>query len=232
MKIFILGGGCSGVQYAQRLLSAQRAKKINFDRIVIVDRKSACKAKKFLKAGSADFIRSDWVRFLSEYIKKSSSKTKDFIVPSHAAPHLLGMAFLDLMKKEKRKIWVKMNDPKRAVGTPFEKRLRKGVFALSMATWICPSDCIEPPSCPHLKKKRKWDLERILKKWAANGLNLFVFPARHYACGVSAVPVRKITGAWNGVKKMISKKENHAIAVATVSACHGIISLFEVRSLP
>lgn len=234
MNIIILGGGCSGSQYARRLLFAREKKKINFDRLVIIDRKSGCRAKKLFKDKSVDFIKCDWVRFLSSYIEKTPAKTKDLIVPSHAAPHLLGMTFLDRMKKEKKKILIKMKDPKKTVGTPFEKKLKKGVIAVSMATWICPSDCIEPLKCPHMRKKRNWDLERILKKWAEkNGrMKLFVFPARHYACKVSAIPSKKIIDAWFALKKAIAGKSGHVVGVATSSACHGIISLFDVRSLP
>jgi hypothetical protein len=232
MNLIILGGGCSGSQYARRLLLARKQRKINFDRLIIVDRRSTCKTKKLFKHRSVDFIKSDWVRFLSRYIEKTPAKTKDLIVPSHAAPHLLGMAFFNLIKKGRNKLSVKMKDPEKMVNTPFERRLKKGVIAVSMAEWRCPLSCIEPPKCPHLKKKRNWDLEKILRKWAGKRekIKLFIFPARHYANTVSAIPAKKVASSWNRMKKIISKKGNHVIGAATSSACHGIISLFDVAA--
>ena len=116
------------------------------------------------------------------------------------------------------------------IGTPFEKELEKGVVAVSMATWNCPANCTEPGKCPHIHAPRDWDLEIMLRDWAKKaGLDeFFVFPARHFAYAVSAIPAKTVIDAWHSLRKRLAKPGEYLVGVATSSACHGIISTFKV----
>ena len=185
---------------------------------------------------------SDWTQFLINYIKNSPPKTSDMIVPSHAAPHLLGQTFLELIKSphspllqrgvrgDFQSVKVEMAEISHPVGTPFEQKLVRGVVAVSMATWKCPANCVEPCTCPHLHKPREWNLEELLKKWARKyDVDAFhVFPAHHFAYAVSAIPVQKIIDAWMSLKPLLKRQGTYLIGIATTSACHGIVSLMKV----
>lgn len=188
---------------------------------------------------------SDWTDFLTDYIANTPKDTPDLIVPSHTAPHILGRTFLTLIlrasgasrevegssrlrsnNKEDLEA-VSMFDIQTKIGTPFEKKLEKGVIAVSMATWRCPANCTEPAICPHTHAPRHWDLENLLKNWAkANGIdNFYVFPAHHFAFAVSAIPAQTVIDAWRSLQNLLQKKGDYIIGVATASACHGIVSI-------
>lgn len=231
MDIYILGGGSEGTQYARWLMLARERGKIDFRELVIVDKNENCK----IKNSEVRIQNADWIDFLVHHIESSKADADDLIVPSHAAPHLLGMTFARLASSSgTKKNDLQMVDIPAPVGAPFEKRLEKGVVAVSMATWNCPANCPEPAKCPHIHAPRDWDLEIMLRDWAKKaGLDeFFVFPARHFAFAVSGIPSRTIIDSWRLLKKRLSTPGSYLIGVSTASACHGIISLFNVTVRP
>jgi len=237
MKIIILGGGCRGTQYTRWLLLARARGKISVEHFEVIDRNTNCKVANEIDDKSVRIINSDWVKFLSLYIEKSPKNTPDLLVPSHTAPHIFGQTFFELMKsyfKNSLRLCVSVADFLSPVGTPFEKKLEKGVVAVSMANWKCPANCTEPLTCPHFHTKRNWDLEVILKQWAkASAFDAFhVFPARHFAYAVSAIPAKTIVKAWSSIKHLLQKSGRYTIGIATCSACHGIVTIFEIISQP
>jgi hypothetical protein len=239
MNIYILGGGCFGAQYARWLAAGRERGKVSFDRLVIVDKDPDCAAASKIKEPFVHIETSDWVDFLKNYTEQTPRTTKDLIVPSHAAPHLLGKTFFDLIKSQlplplRERVGVRGIDISTPIGAPFEKRLEKGLIAVSMATWNCPANCPEPGKCPHIHAPRDWDLELMLRDWAKKaGLDeFFVFPARHFAFAVSGIPSRIIIDSWQILKTRLSTPGNYLVGVSTASACHGIISLFNVTVKP
>jgi len=253
MNIYILGGGCFGTQYARWLLTAREREKIDFENLIIVDRDSKCVASKLSlrpllslrpraseasRGGSNPSIEiSDWTDFLVDYIENAEADTRNLIVPSHAAPHLLGKAFVALISSLRPRASeasregssLLMIDIPAPIGTPFEKSLEKGVIAVSMATWNCPANCPEPGKCPHIHAPRDWDLEVSLRNWAEKVKldEFYVFPARHFAYAVSAIPAQTVIEAWRSMQNRLQKKGEYMIGIATSSACHGIVSIFK-----
>lgn len=231
MNIYILGGGCFGTQYARWLLTARERGKIAFDRLVVVDKDADCKVTKEVRGQKTEvrIQNSEWVEFLVDHIENAPAETPDLIVPSHAAPHVLGKVFLKLASSFTGRIPQLVDIPYK-VGTPFEKRLEKGVVAVSQATWNCPANCPEPSKCPHIRAPRGWDLEMTLRSWAERTKlsEFFVFPARHFAFAVSAIPARTMVEAWRALQATLAKPGEHTVGVATSSACHGILSVFKV----
>jgi hypothetical protein len=255
MNIIILGGGCYGLQYTRRLMLAHARGKISVGNVEVVDRNPNCRvAREGLVCHSEQkaknpaatnektiqVVASEWVPFLVKYINNVPLITDDLIVPSHAAPHILGHAFLELIKSSHSPLWkrgvggdfhsVELADIPHPIGTPFERKLEKGVVAASMATWKCPANCPEPLTCPHFHTKRSWDLEEMLKKWSEkSGFDAFyVFPAHHFAYAVSTIPANNIINAWLSLKQMLKKPGSYTVGIATSSACHAIVSTFRI----
>lgn len=239
MNIYILGGGCFGTQYARWLLTARERGKINFRELIVVDKDEDCKVKVEVKVKEPN-IRleiSNWTDFLVDYIENAEADTRNLIVPSHAAPHLLGKAFVALISSLRPRASeasregssLLMIDIPAPIGTPFEKSLEKGVIAVSMATWNCPANCPEPGKCPHIHAPRDWDLEVSLRNWAEKVKldEFYVFPARHFAYAVSAIPAQAVIEAWRSMQNRLQKKGEYMIGIATSSACHGIVSIFK-----
>ncbi len=234
MNIYILGGGCYGLQYARWLLAARARRKIDFEHLIVVDRDSNCAVSAKIKDPLVRLVAFDWIYFLTDYAGRLPARTDDLVVPSHAAPHVLGMVFLELIKSQDgkgRRVSVETADTRVPVGTPYEWKREKGITAVSMATWNCPANCPEPGKCPHIHAPRDWDLEMTLRSWAETVKldDFFVFPARHYAFAVSAIPMQSIIDAWRTLQTRLQTAGEYMIGVATSSACHGILSIFRVK---
>lgn len=234
MNIYILGGGCYGLQYTRWLLAAHKREKIDFERLIVIDRDSNCSVAAKIKDPLVRLVAFDWIYFLSDYAARSPALTQDLIVPSHAAPHVLGKVFYELIKSQDeggRHVSIETAETEGRVGTAYEWKRERGIIAVSQATWNCPANCPEPGKCPHIHAPRDWDLELALRRWAETVKldDFFVFPARHYAFAVSAIPMQAVIDAWRSLQNRLQNPGEYLIGVATSSACHGIVSVFKVK---
>ena len=115
---------------------------------------------------------------------------------------------------------------------PFARALPSGNRALSFATWICPVNCIEPPTCPAIRGPLDWEMEREVLEGMSSELaggkvqSLHVLSCLHEAFGVGTIPMADVA------REALSLRSAAATArtatapryavIATVSTCHGL----------
>jgi hypothetical protein len=229
MDFLIIGGGCYGSFYTRQLLRG--AARIGFSKIHIVDKDKNCQAaREYPPSDKLLFHFEDWKAFLSDYFseqlkkKQKGYEVSDHYVPPTFAPHILLELFLEKAKEEFPDVVFTPKPFETTIGTPFERTLPAGTRALSFATWTCPASCIEPPTCPHTKGPKSWDMKEYL-----SGLGDFLFfQCRHYAMGVGTIPVAAIVDEYLKFRDIISKPGKRQVAMATVSSCHGLVGSVEV----
>lgn len=236
----IVGGGCFGSFYVRQLLRG--ADRIGFNTLHVVDRDPLCQAAREFPSVPEERLRfhvSDWKAFLLPYFENAVSAfeagevSKDHYVPPTFAPHILLEIFMEMARRENPHLIFERQPYSEAVGTPVDMPLPAGTRALSFATWTCPAACIEPAVCPHTRGPKDWDMkEYLLGRIQGSPLRLdgiHVFPCRHYAMGVGTIPVDRIVREYIQFREVARVPGTHRLAMATVSSCHGLLGLVEVR---
>ena len=156
--LVVIGGGEVGERYVRQLLRALAARRLEADRIVVVDRDPRCAARAHRDA-RLRFDVADWSEWLDANLEGCGPGAH--VVPYHWAPHL----FLDWLRRQLARAGASERKggawPLR--GTPYEGTTGAGDRALSYATWPCPPMCIEPALCPHTRGPRDWSLAADLE---------------------------------------------------------------------
>jgi hypothetical protein len=233
LNFIIVGGGCFGTFYVRQLLRG--ADRLGLHAVHIVDKDPECRAARefaSLNDPRLQFHISDWTDFLIGYFQEALARyergeeVRDHYVPPTFAPHILLEIFLEIAGREDSSLVFDKKPFKETVGTPVDIALPAGTRALSFATWTCPAACIEPPTCPHTRGAKDWDMkEYLLGKFDS----IHIFQCRHYAMGVGTIPVVKILEEYVKFREVVSVPGTHLAAMATVSSCHGLIGLVEAR---
>lgn len=229
----VLGGGCFGSFYVRQLLRG--ADRIGVGTIHVVDHDADCRVHRdFGKNLRLEYHTQDWKAFLLPYFEKCLTRYEkgevfnDHYIPPTFAPHILMELFLEKAGREFPLIRFENKPFEEAVGTPVDMRLPAGTRALSFATWTCPASCIEPPTCPHTRGPKDWDMKGYLLA-RTQGLPLQVFQCRHFAMGVGTIPMREIVEEYVKFRGRIREPGIHEVAMASVSSCHGLIGKVEIR---
>ena len=223
-RFIVVSGGEAGAFYVRQLRRAVAARKLDIDRIVVIDRDPACRAA----AESAGDPRvrietAEWADWLAAHLGEAG--TEDHFVPYHWAPHLL-LGWLESELSRSGAI-TKRGGDLAARGLPFESTTSAGDRALSYASWICPPTCIEPAVCPHTKGPKDWSLAADLEAPASDGATPVVFRCVHLVYGVGTIPVGDILAARDRLCAP-SGAEGHSCLVATSSHCHALATRLEV----
>lgn len=227
----VVGGGCFGSQYVRWLLKARAQGSVEFDRIRAIDRDSHCK---LVRKGPADpdleVVAADWIDYAAELLRRPAGETAaDHWVPSPLSPHILFLAMLRAARAEGYRL---IPAPFREhPPTPVRFELPNGNLAISFAEWTCPVNCIEPEICPATKGPRDWDMKPALARHFGGReeeLSAQVLQCQHLVHGVGTIPFGEIAA---GYARLLAdlKRGLSRVAVATVSSCHGIIGLAELR---
>ncbi len=237
--MIVLGGGCYGLLHVTHLLKARDRGRIAFDRIVVVDRDATHRVAQTLGM-HADivYVQSTWETYLIRTIRSDTVHPEDEIVPPCIGPHLA----LHWLEARLREIpgWTVTRIPwdGTRLGIPFERSLNTGMHAVSYALWRCPATCIEPPVCPAIRAPKNWDVGTFLARhwpaWTVSGRAVdtaVLFVSRHRAWGVATIPVRTFLDALHRVRTRLAASDSSVlrVLVATVSSCHGLLGLLEVR---
>lgn len=233
----VLGGGCFGTFYVRQLLRG--AGRLGVGVVHVVDKDSECRVRRdFGPDPRLTYHVQDWKDFLFPYFDRALARHErgepvdDRYIPPTFAPHILMELFLDRASRDVASIRFEKKPFENSVGTPVDILLPAGTRALSFATWTCPASCIEPPTCPHTRGPKDWDMKEYLvgavHEPPLQGIeSLHVFQCRHYAMGVGTVAVREILEEYVRFRETIRKPGRHVAAMASVSSCHGLIGLVE-----
>ena len=170
----VIGGPAIHAGYIRRLFKAERAGKLAFDRIRVIDRDASCPVASLVDSRVSLEVAS-WSDWLGENLGRCDPA--DHLVPYHWAPHLL----LDWLAGDLAPRGLSLtrtpdltSPPARP---PVSRETKAGDLALSYAEWLCPPACIEPALCPHTRGPKSWSLATDL----AAAPKSYVFPCLHLA---------------------------------------------------
>ena len=232
-EYIVIGGGEWGCHHAGLLLRAMRNGRLAPATVHAVDRDPACAvAERFAGEELFRFTRMEWLPFLGEYLGSSPPGGAQ-VVPSPHAPHL----FLDWLESyilSRRPGAELRREPFEAeLSLPFQYAGADNNLYLSAAAWECPISCREPRVCPAIRARRSWDIGEIIRARAAGGgqrMTAIVWKSEYVAPGVAAVPVAHLLGGAGAV--LGDPLASGRAAVATVSSCHGVVSVLRYNLLP
>lgn len=241
--IIVVGGGCYGSYYVRQLGRAHTAGALTWAQIVVVDRDPSCAVAGQLASGelTTPAVRvecADWRAFFRDYLGSACGNPEataaDAIVPSPLMPHLMFEWVLSRAVTE----W-----PRRVIGVrplattpdmPWQRNGPDGTHYVSFAEWVCPVNCVEPTTCPKTRSARWWTMPAAVESYAttarATGEHLagpIIFHCTHRAYGVGMFDTATAVQA----DELIRTAPRHGpvdVLVATVSHCHGALSVVTI----
>jgi hypothetical protein len=234
----VIGGGCFGRFYARQLLRyADRGGPVA--RVVVVDRNPQCLVARDIKDHRLTVAVADWADHVATLLPDAMRRVAandpppDRLVPSPFASHVLLESMRRAAASEAVIAVPSEAEPVLAVlCPPFARALPSGNRALSFATWICPVNCIEPPTCPAIRGPLDWEMEREVREGMSPDLaggkvqSLHVLSCLHEAFGVGTIPMADVAREALALGRAAASAQTattprYAI-IATVSTCHGL----------
>lgn len=215
----IIGGGCYGTYYVRQLLAARDRGKIEWGRILVLDRDIDCPVAR-LGLEDVEVVQTRWEAWNPEPFRALLKHAQ--LVPAPIAPHVLKHWIENRLSGS----WI-VKDARwdRPVPQlPYAAVLDRGTLVLSHAPGMCPTNCIEPRKCPLTRNARDWEMSQTVKSLGAADLTQ-VFVCAHFAYGVGTIPFRDIFEAFDRFDVVDTAQ---TIAIATVSGCHGLIDLVTI----
>lgn len=233
MRYAICGGGCYGTFYLRQLDRARSRGGLQVDEIIVVDRDADCAAAAMIDTiDGARLEVADWSGWLAD-ADRDRFDDDDQWVPAPIAPHVL-------FERLGHRLHRALGDAPAAApwtGTvpdlPFADTIRDGTLVLSHAPGVCPTHCIEPRRCPLTGGDRDWEMRdtvRALIRNADAADDVAVHLCTHHAFGVGTI---RFGDVFDEHDRLVAAARAGAsrLAVATVSACHGILDLWHTRPL-
>jgi len=236
-EIVIVGGGCYGTFYSRQLVEARKRGKVEFRRLLVVDRNPACQAAPDLVGDrSRELVVQDWDEFFDEYLRRAAEPTSrraaepSVIVPSPLMPHLMYQWLLRRARERWPTRVVESRPLSEGPGTPYDVSSPDLVRYVSFADWICPTHCTEPSRCPVIRGPRTWEMREAIEELAIR-LRMpapILFECRHQVFAVGSFSVAEVVAGDRVVAEAGSRGEETDLLVGTVSACHGAINLLHL----
>jgi hypothetical protein len=234
--IVVVGGGCYGTFYASQLIRARERGAAAWERLLIVDRDTQCRAaRERLGSQGVELRVQDWGAFFDQYLGAATpADPPDAIVPSPLMPHLM---FEWLLRSAQRR-WPGREIVRRSAAlpgaTPYDVLHADGTRYLSFADWLCPVHCVEPATCPVIRGPRTWEMSEALaeltgrlgRRGPVAGPVLFV--CRHRTYGVGMFDVSEALAGDAAVAAAGAGGAEVDVVVGTISSCHGAVSLLHV----
>lgn len=239
--VAIIGGGCYGTFYARQLDAARRKGGLEIRRILIVDRDAGCRASHELDpAAGRELVVGDWSAFLRGFLdapRPDEGLPDDAIVPSPLMPHLMALWLRDVAVERWPARAISLATPDQPLGTPYDAVGPDGTRYVSFADWICPTHCVEPLTCPMIRAPRTWEMgdaladytRRLASRRRTAGPALFT--TRHHAYGVGMFGAGEIRASRDVMETAGNSGEPIDVVVATVSACHGAVSMLRLGAI-
>lgn len=235
-EVVVVGGGCYGSFYASQLLRARARGAVDWRRLLVVDRDAECRvAREIPGEAGVELVVDDWGAFFDRHLGAAATGgAPDAIVPSPLMPHLM----YEWLVRRARRRWPGRTIEPRPVplgpGTPYDLQAPDGTRYVSFADWLCPTHCIEPATCPVIRAPRTWEmgeaLQRLTGRLAAAHPTAgpVLFTCRHRVYGVGMFDVATVLEGDAVVAQAGAAAAPVDVLVATVSACHGAVSLLHL----
>lgn len=239
-EIIVVGGGCYGTFYAGQLAKAAERGKVVCERVTIVDRNPACRARTELgPGGRRRFVTAEWTAFFDERLGGTAGApdAPDAIVPSPLMPHLM---FEWLLRRARRRWPDRPVTPAPAdepLGTPYDVLAPDGVRYVSWADWMCPVHCIEPLVCPVIRAPRTWEMRDALEglvtrmRRARPAAGPVVLHCRHRVHGVGMFDVAEVQAGDAAIAAAGANGGPVDVVVGTVSSCHGAVGVVRLGTV-
>lgn len=231
--IVIIGGGCYGSYYLRQLRRASEHAALSYDRIVVVDRDTACAVAGDIAADFELHVH-EWRAWLDGFLA-GEAREGDAIVPSPLMPHLL----FEWLEQRARERWpernVSVRTPSAVNGVPWQREGKGSTRYVSFAEWICPVNCVEPRSCPHTRGARTWSMPAAIEAAVLAARDSVdpldgpaIFRCVHRAYGVGMIDVGEVLDA---EKLMVAAAARGRVnlLVGTMSHCHGALGILAVE---
>jgi hypothetical protein len=239
--VVIVGGGCYGSFYAGQLVRARRKGRVEYRRLLVVDRNPACRFADQPGPGpDRELVCRDWSGFFDDWLGSATLQPPDHppdaVVPSPLMPHLM----YDWLVRRARARWPGRPVERRALpvgpGTPYDVAAPDGTRYVSFADWLCPVHCIEPAVCPVIRGPRTWEMTDALERLTARLAGMrptegpVLFVCRHRVYGVGMFDAAAVLAGDELVARAGAAHPSVDILVGTISACHGAAGLLHLGS--
>lgn len=229
----VIGGGCFGSFYARQLLRYADRAGGPVARVVVVDRDPQCRVAREVRDPRVEVVLADWADYLASVLPAAVERAAagdpipDRLVPSPFASHILLEAMRRIAAPGARRASAEESrEIFDSIGTPFVRDLANGNFALSFATWVCPVNCIEPPTCPVLSQPLDWDMATAVANYVLGRgdrvRSFHILQCLHEAFGVGTIPMGHIARETLKLKRAAERGGAPYAVIATVSTCHGL----------
>ncbi|MBX6330895.1 MAG: hypothetical protein IRY91_03505 [Gemmatimonadaceae bacterium] len=248
--IIVVGGGCYGSYYVRQLGRAAAAGAIACKRLVVVDRDPECRVGRSLSGAPGgdpvsdalrpELVVQEWAPFFATYLDEAATRAEgegapgDAIVPSPLMPHLMYEWLLARARTRWPGRLVETRPLANEPSVPWQRAAPDGTHYVSFAEWMCPINCVEPPTCPVIRGPRTWSLPPAVRAYVAaergRGRNLVgpvIFHCRHRAYGVGMFDTSEVLAA-DRLVAAAGARGPAEVLVGTVSHCHGALDMLGV----
>ena len=234
----VFGGGCFGTHHVRSIEKGRARGRIDPEaRIIVLDRNERPPMMDNPEVGDnphVTFVQTDWLDYMEANWDTLDPGVQ--VVPAPIAPHLAS-DWLTWSLRER------LGGPDTVEvlpmahefgGLPYEHLAPHGARYISAADWICPLNCRAPHICPMTRSERTWELSRTVNEYAEahpdTTAAAVVFEPRFRVPGIDALRVREYTGARDRLLALAARPDSAGkeIVVATVSPCHGAVSLLRL----
>jgi hypothetical protein len=239
MQYLIAGGGEFGTRYLRKLHIAHKRSDFPIESITVFDNDPNCKAREFVdKISYAHLEVTDLLQF-GEMIWKRQEEWMDATwIPAPVAPHLIANWIKTKIESEQAVQLVPALLPLNNTKLPFFKLLPDGRFLLSHAPGICPVNCTEPANCAITNGPRWWEMKDTIKNMLAElpeeeavTYVALLYGEHHYGAdkyGVGGIAMKTIYSECDKLSELV-REGKRRVGIATISSCHGVLSLFDVK---
>ncbi|MEO8288610.1 MAG: hypothetical protein ABI670_19495 [Chloroflexota bacterium] len=240
-ELFIVfGGGCFGTHHVRSIEKGRQRGRISPEaRIVVLDRNTHPPALDLPEVADnrhLSFVQSDWLEYMKANWDRLPAGTQ--VVPAPIAPHL-AFEWLVWSLCERLGTDVVSVEPMSHEfgGLPYEYLAPSGARFISAADWICPTNCRAPHICPMIRDVRTWELSRTVNEYADSHSSsvaaAVVFEPRFRVPGIDRLYLHEYTDARDRILALYTRPEaaGKEVVVATVSPCHGAVSLLRLNAL-
>ena len=240
MHYLIAGGGEFGTRYLRKLHIAHKRRGYPVESILVIDQDPECKASKYIPhIPMAHLQVADLLQF-GETVWQHKAEWQDSTwVPAPVAPHLIAQWIKERIETECGVDLQPVRSPWTKFPLPFAKALADGRILLSHAPGICPIGCTEPANCAITGGARWWEMKDTISELLSALPNqdavlhtAVLYGQHHYgtdAYGVGGIPMRAIYEEADRLVE-VARCGKGRIGIATISSCHGVLNLFEIRA--
>jgi hypothetical protein len=235
----VFGGGCFGTHHVRGIERGRTRGRISpQSRIIMLDRNAHPPALDLPEVGEnphLTFVQSDWL----EYMKANwdSLPAEAEAVPAPVAPHLAFEWLVWSLRGRLGEDSISIEPMAHEFGgLPYEYLAPSGARFISAADWICPINCRAPHICPMIRDVRTWELSGTVNAYAQEHQEsvaaAVVFEPRFRVPGIDRLYLHEYRDARDRILDLYQQPQSAGkeVIVATVSPCHGAVSLMRLNA--